>query len=60
MTDYLGMKQRFWKAIWESSEDAIDKVLQEAWQDGYNHGVQDGWDKATHAEEREREILEES
>lgn len=57
MTDYLGMRHRLWQVIWENAGDAIDKVLKEAWDDGYNHGIQVGWDNATDAEKRRGEVL---
>lgn len=45
MTDYIGMQMRFWDAIWSKAHEDIEKVLQEAWQDGYAHGLADGYDK---------------
>lgn len=45
MTDYLGMRYRLWQAIWENAGEAIDKVLDEVWRDGYNHGLEAKLDK---------------
>ena len=45
MTDYVGTKNRLWMAIWEHAGDAIDKVLKETWEDGYQHGFEYGYDK---------------
>ena len=41
MTDYIGMESRFWDAIWKATAREIEKVLAEAWQDGYNHGLEE-------------------
>ncbi|MBW2561770.1 MAG: hypothetical protein JRE40_13065 [Deltaproteobacteria bacterium] len=46
MTDYFGMRHKLWRAIWEHAGKAIDEVLKEAWRDGYDHGFQDGYDRA--------------
>lgn len=45
MTDYLGMRHRLWRVIWENAGEAIDVVLKEAWDDGYKHGLEDKLDK---------------
>jgi len=45
VTDYLGMQRRFWDAIWKATAEEIEKVLAEAWQDGFQHGREDYLDE---------------
>lgn len=45
MTDYIGLQLKLWFAIWTNASEPIKEVLKEAWEDGYAHGHQAGYDK---------------
>lgn len=45
MSSMEELQARLWSLIWANAGEAIEKVLQEAWRDGYAHGSADKLEK---------------